>query len=213
VGGNVFTRVRSGPMVRIKVSPTQPRTAAQTAVRANFTTNSKAWDTLTQAQRNGWISLASSLPKKDIFGNTFYLTGIQLYQQCNRNLQSIGVAVISDAPAALTISAPGALTLVAAAAAPTFTVDAASEPAANEVPLIFAIKPQNAGRIFTPKHFQILDASVAAATAGPWDIESLYSAKYGALAEGQNLNVGVRYINNLTGAGSSLAKGQIFCAA
>jgi hypothetical protein len=101
---------------------------------------------------------------------------------------------------------------VATAATPSLTVDAATEPASGEVPLISAIKPLSAGRKFTGNAYSILDASVAAATAGPWDIETLYAAKYGALVAGQNLNVGVRYINNTTGAGSGLSVGQIFCA-
>ena len=213
VGGNVFTKVRSGPMVRIKVSPTQPRSAAQTAVRSNFSSLAKSWSTITQAQRNGWIALAASLPQKDVFGNTYFMTGLQLYEQCNRNLNSIGVATISVAPATLAVGAPGALTLVATAGVPTFTVDAATEPAAGEVPLIFATKPISPGRIFVGGNRQIIDSAIAAATAGPWNIQALYAAKYGALVAGQNLNVGVRYIDNTTGAGSGLSVGQIFCAA
>lgn len=213
VGGNVFTKVRSGAMVRIKVSPTQPRTSAQTAVRANFTALSKAWDTISQSQRNGWIALAASLPKKDVFGNTFYLTGLQMFQALNRNLQEIGVAVIDDAPASVSVGAPGALTLVATAGTPTLTVDAATEPATGEVPIIYATKPLNAGRKFVGKNRQILDAAIAAATAGPWDIESLYTAKYGTLVAGQNINIGVKYVNNTTGAGSGLSVAQIFVGA
>jgi len=213
VGGNVFTKVRSGAMVRIKVSPTQPRTSAQTAVRANFTALSKGWDTISQSQRNGWIALAASLPKKDVFGNTFYLTGLQMFQALNRNLQEIGVAVIDDAPASVSVGAPGALTLVATAGTPTLTVDAATEPATGEVPIIYATKPLNAGRKFVGKNRQILDAAIAAATAGPWDIESLYAAKYGTLVAGQNINIGVKYVNNTTGAGSGISVAQIFVGA
>lgn len=212
VGGNVFTKVRSGAMVRIKVSPTQPRTAAQTAVRSNFTALSKSWDTITQAQRNGWIALAASLPQKDIFGNTYYMTGIQLYQQLNRNLQSISVATISDAPASVSVGAPGAVTVTSTTGL-TLTVTSANAPAAAEVPLIFAIKPLNAGRIFTGNAFSILDATQVAGTAGPWDEASTYAAKYGTLAAGQNVNLAVRFINNTTGAGSLLSKGQTFMVA
>lgn len=211
VGGNVFTKVRSGAMVRIKVSPTQPRTAAQTAVRSNFTALSKGWDTITQTQRDGWISLASSLPKKDIFGNTYYLTGLQLYQQLNRNLQSIGVAIISDAPASVSVGSPGAVTLVSAAGPPiTLTITSTTAPAAGEVPLIFSVKPLNAGRIFSSGQYRILDATQVAGTAGPWDEAAKYAAKYGALVSGQNVNLGVRFINNTTGAGSLLSHSQIF---
>jgi hypothetical protein len=212
IGGNVFTKVRSGAMVRIKVSPTQPRTAAQQTVRSSFTAFSKAWDTITEVQRDGWRSLAAGLPQKDIFGNTYYLTGIQLFQLANRNLASIGVAQISDAPASLSVGSPGTLTLVANHTGPVLTIDAVTEPAAGEVPLIFATRPLNAGRLFVGNNRQILDAAIVAGTAGPWDVATLYAAKYGALAAGQNLNFGVRYINNTTGAGSLMSVVQGFVA-
>lgn len=213
VGGNVFTKVRSGPMVRIKVSPTQPRTAAQQLVRASFTSFSKAWDTITESQRAAWRSLAASLPRKDVFGNTYYMTGIQLFQQCNRNLSTIGVAQLSDPPAALSVGSPGALSLTATAGTPALTIDAGNEPGATEVPVIFACAPQNNGRVYVAGKYTILDAAQVAATAGPWDEESNYAAKYGSLVAGQNLNFGVKYIDNTTGAASLMSVAQIFVGA
>lgn len=213
VGGNVFTKVRSGPMVRIKVSPTQPRTAAQQAVRSNFTALSKAWDTITQPERDSFISLAANLPQKDVFGNTFFFTGLQLFQQLNRNLASIGLPKISTAPASVSVGSPGALTLTATAGTPALTVNSATAPAAGEVPLIFATKPLNAGRQFVGNNRQILDAALVAGTAGPWDIKTLWTAKYGALTAGLNINIGVRFINNTSGAGSLMSVAQIFCGA
>jgi len=43
VGGNVFTKGRSGAVLRTKVSPVQPRSSFQRAVRSGFTAESKAW--------------------------------------------------------------------------------------------------------------------------------------------------------------------------
>jgi len=110
-GGVVFTKGRTGAVVRRKVSPTQPRSQAQRNVRSQFTAFSKMWGTLSDAQRAAWTALAATATRKDVFGNVKVLTGLQLFQSCNRNLDSIGATEISDAPASLSAGAPGTLTL------------------------------------------------------------------------------------------------------
>lgn len=212
VGTNVFSKGRFGPIVRIRVSPTQPRTAAQNAVRANFTTNSKAWDALTQAQRNAWIALAASAPQKDIFGNTYFMTGLQLYQAINRNLDTIAIAAIPDPPADLVVGAPGALTAASAAGPPiTLTLTPTTAAGANEVPTIYGAAPLKAGRLFVGNRYRYI-GKMAAAAAGPWDIAAMYAAKFGALAAGQNVNLAARYIDNAKGAASLLTTVQITIA-
>lgn len=112
VGGVVFTKGHAGAVVRRKVSPTQPRSSAQRNVRASFTDFSKLWGTLSDDQRAGWIALAALYPRKDVFGQSHTLTGLQLFQSCNRNLVSIGVSSpITDPPASLKAPYPGAITV------------------------------------------------------------------------------------------------------
>lgn len=111
VGGVVFTKVRSGAIVRRKVSPIQPRSSFQRNVRADFTSLSKSWGGLSDSQRSGWIALAALSPRKDVFGASHTLTGLQLYQSCNRNLASLGLPAISDPPPNLQAGYPGLLTL------------------------------------------------------------------------------------------------------
>jgi hypothetical protein len=213
-GGTVFTKTRFGAMNRRKTSPVQPRTSYQTQVRSLFTLLAKRWSsTLTAAERAGWISLAQGNPRTNVFGNSVILTGMQMYIALNRNLQSIGVAIIDSAPASLAVGAPGTLTLANAAGPPTtFTADGGTEPATNEVPLIFACRPLNAGRQFAGSLFRIIDSTIAAHTSGPWDIKSAYVTKFGAQPVGVNLTVGVIYINNLSGAASLRATAQIVLA-
>ena len=139
-----------------------------------------------------------------------FLTGSQLYQQLNRNLDTISVAAISDAPAALTVGSPGALTVASAAGPPiTLTIVPTTEAGAADVPVIYAVEPLSAGRIFVGGKATVLSV-LAAAAASPYDIAAAYAAKYGALAAGQNINVGVAFINNTTGAASLRSTGQVF---
>jgi len=213
-GGTVFSKVRFGAINRRKVSPVQPRTPFQTTVRALFTLLSQRWATqLTAVQRAGWIALAQAHPRSDVFGNQIILTGLQMYQSLNRNLQTISVAIIDDPPASLSVGAPGAITLANDVGPPvTLTVDGATEPGADEVPVIFAARPLNAGRQYVGSLYRLIDAAQAAGTAGPWDEVTNYPTKFGPLAVGQNLSFKVQYINNTTGASGGAATAQIIVA-
>lgn len=214
VGSNVFQKSRAGLIVRKKVSPTQPRTPEQRAVRSSFASLSKAWPgTLTQSKRDGWIDLATGITRSDRLGQKFLLTGLQLYQMCNRSLATISVAPITDAPAALAVGSPVSLTVVATAAAGgTFTVDSGTDPAANEVPVVWATPPFSAGRQNDNKRLRYLFKTTAA-TAGPWDIKTAYVAKFGTLVSGQHIQVAVTFINNLTGAQSGKVSADVVVAA
>ena len=213
-GGTVFTKGRYGAVSRRKVSPVQPRSSYQTAVRALFTLLSKRWaTTLSSTQRAGWISLAQSNPRTNVFGNSITLTGLQMYQALNRNLQTIGIAIIDDAPATLAVGSPGTISLVNAVGPPTtFTVDAGTEPGTGEVPVIAAARPLNPGRQFVGSLFRLIDTTQTAAGSGPWDIVDAYTGKFGDQPVGVNLSVGVFYINNTTGASSGRATAQIVLA-
>jgi len=213
IGGSVFTKVRFGAMVRRKVSPVQPRTSRQTTVRALLTLLSKRWgSTLTAAQRAGWESLAGSYPRTDVFGNSYTLTGLQMYTALNRNLQLIGVTIIDDAPASLSVGSPGSITATATIGTPNvLDVTPVTDPAAGEVPVVFAARPVSAGRKFITSLLRYIFQD-AAATAGPYDAVSEYEAKFGTMVAGQNISVGLIYINNSTGAASHMVTAQSVAA-
>ena len=98
LGGDVFARNRAGLYVRVKVKPKNPKTTIQQANRANFSTFTKGWRSLTTAQISGWNNLASQSTLTDTLGNIFKPSGLQLYISLNRNLALIGAAPYSDAP-------------------------------------------------------------------------------------------------------------------
>lgn len=208
-GNTVFQKGRQGIIVRKKVSPTQPRTGAQRGVRANFSTNSKAWPASgLDANRTAWNSFAASLTLHDRFGTPFKPSGIQAYQRINRNLQTIGVAPITTPPASQAIGSPGAVTVTAThTGTPALTVDVTTGPATNEVPVVYAAPPQSAGRSNAGRKYTYL-FKAAAATDGPYDILAPYEAKYGTMAVRQQVFVQVAYINNLTGANSGRVGGS-----
>jgi hypothetical protein len=200
IGGIVFTKNRAASVVRRKVSPIQPRTQAQSGVRASFTSLSKNWGSLlTEAQRSGWRSLSAQLLRKNVFGQASHLTGLQLFQKLNRSLAAIGVAEIVTAPLPVNPTFPGAVTLtVVSGGTPSMSVTAANPPGATDVPLIEAAAPQSAGRLFAGKIFrQIFTAT--AGTAGPYNILSAYVAKFGPTQTGQRIQIRLTYVDNATG--------------
>ena len=98
IGGTVFTKGRSGAVARNKVTPVNPRTSRQSAVRAALGALSQAWRTLTQAQRDAWNAAVSSFSKTNIFGDTVNPTGKNLYVGLNTNLEKVSASAIAVPP-------------------------------------------------------------------------------------------------------------------
>jgi hypothetical protein len=200
IGGNVFTKGRSGAFVRRKVSPVQPRSAAQRNVRANFTALSKAWSgaSMDDTKRAAWNALAASYPVKDKFGASHTLTGLQIFQKLNRALHWFELGPVYTPPATLAAGFPGTLTVVANAGA-TLTVNAATAPAAGENGSIWAAAQQSPGRAFTGNKYRLIDVT-GVATAGPWNIKAGYENKFGAMIAGKKIPVLVKYTTVASGA-------------
>jgi hypothetical protein len=149
--------------------------------------------------RAGWVALANRYPVKDIFGNSRTLTGLQMFQKCNRALQAIETSTILPAPASLVCSAPGNITVTPVSAGSTIAITVTNNPGPFESPVIFASSPTNRGRSragATLRQIKFL----ANGLAGPYDAGAPFVLKYGAWAVGQRIFVTVRYTENYTGA-------------
>lgn len=200
IGGVVFSRARSGPYGRSKISPTQPRTSYQSNVRANFTTLSKLWGDVTMdANRAGWIALAARYPVKDIFGNSRILTGLQMFQKCNRALQAIARPAILVAPANLIATSPGNITVTPVAGATTIAITVTNNPGVGEVPVIFAAGPVSRGKNTIGGALRQVTYFLDGAP-GPYAAGAAYLVKFGAWAVGQRIFAQVFYTKESTGA-------------
>lgn len=204
-GATVYSKNQFGAYIRQKVSPVQPRTPRQTQVRQQFSNMSKRWaSVLTDSQRNGWLGLAAANPQPDVFGNPQILTGLQMYQLVNRNLQEIGVVIVDAAPANLAVTPLVTLTLAADSVGLTMTATFTATPLAATDLLLVSASPQlSAGRRFVKPFLRVLVAS-AAAQASPFNIFAAYIAAHGALVLGKRIGIGARVIRNTNGAGSPL---------
>lgn len=204
VGGVVFTKVRSGSIVRRKVSPIQPRSVAQMNVRANFTHLAKLWSDVTMLNyRAAWIALAGQYPRKDKFGAAHTLTGMQLFVGCNRALQRINLGPILPAPATLSVPYPGALSLSPVGAAPItgLMLDCAVWPTADETGVVYATPPMSPGRATAGAKFRSI-AGINVTSAEPYDIYGPYVTKFGVPPTGRQIFFQVRFTAKATGAKS-----------
>ena len=85
LGGQVFSKNRSGAYVRTKVTPVNPRTVSQQANRALLGNLSSAWSGLTELERASWNSVTEAWQKTNVFGDLTKPTGKNLFTSLNKN--------------------------------------------------------------------------------------------------------------------------------
>ncbi len=201
VGGTVFSRNTSGAYIREKVTPVNPNTTAQQAVRSTLTDLSKAWATLTDIQRAGWAALAAAFPKTDVFGNPVPLTGIAQYQSSNGALLNAGFSRLDTPPADLIVADLATLSAVLTAATRTLALTFTPTPSgADQALYIFSTPAHSAGKSFVKNLLRFLDAS-AANEASPFSV--VYPSSFGVIAVGSVLTLDVSLLDSTKGAVSN----------
>lgn len=99
LGGHVFSKTKSGAIMRTKVTPVNPQTSFQSAVRGRLGALSQGWGNLSEGQRATWITRAAETSKTNIFGDQYFPSGKNMYVGINSNLQNVGKASVVVAPA------------------------------------------------------------------------------------------------------------------
>lgn len=204
IGGHVASKNKSGAYFRTKVTPSNPQTIAQLAVRSAFSASSKAWSGLTDSQRASWASAAQNFKGSNIFGDSVAPSGFNLYKKINDNLANIGEAAISVAPQNI---APDPIeTLAATANHTTHAVTLTFTPAiaAGAKMVVMATAPQPAGKSFVKNLYRKVGV-YDSADVSPLVITSDYAAKFGTVSiAGQKIFFKVFLVDVATGvAGAS----------
>lgn len=88
LGGQVFSKNRSGAYVRTKVTPVNPQTSFQQANRSLLGNLSSAWSNLNQEQRLAWNSQVENWQKTNVFGDLNKPTGKNLFTGLNKVAQN-----------------------------------------------------------------------------------------------------------------------------
>lgn len=98
LNGSVFAKNKGGAYIRTKVTPNNPRTSFQLAVRARLTALSQAWRTLTQTQITAWNGAVNDWMTTNVFGDALKPSGINLYVRLNANILNAGGTALTAPP-------------------------------------------------------------------------------------------------------------------
>jgi hypothetical protein len=199
INGTVHSRNRAGAYMRNKVTPVNPQTSYQSAVRNRLTGRAQAWRGLTQAQRDAWNAAVSNFKKTNIFGQLRTPSGINLYNRINMNLLNIGASVITDPPLPSAVQALTTLSVAASEGGGTINLTFTPALAADSLMVVEATEPLSAGVSFAKNQFRQIDI-LNTADLSPAGIETPYIAKFGSVpVEGTKIFVRATIIQDLTG--------------
>ena len=198
LNGSVFSKNRAGNYLRNKVTPVNPQTSYQTAVRALLTAASQAWRTLTEAQRLAWNSAVQNFTGTDIFGDVKTPSGINLFNKLFINAGTIGATNLNTPPG-LTSSPPVPTESVTTTTTGVVTV---TDPTLTNVPsglsLVVKMTPSvSAGKNFLKGKSRIVSV-LPAGTTLPRVISADYAAKFGAIVAGEKIGYELVYIDENT---------------
>jgi hypothetical protein len=193
IAGVVASKNKSGAYFRTKVTPANPRTTYQQAVRATFAQLSQDWsNTLTDSERGAWTTFAATFTVNDVFGNAIHLNGLNMYVRINAALTNAGLAILSlppASPATTPIATQGPL--VATASTHVLSIDQTNaDDASGNLLYIFATGNTPPGRSPTPSGFRFIGTFAQQALAGATlDFGTLWVNKFGAALAGTAVNI------------------------
>lgn len=111
VNGTVFSRNKSGAIMRNRTNPVNTNTTSQQAVRLLFGTLSAVWRGLTTFERASFTTQAPNYPYLNAVGESSVYSGQQLFNKLNGNLQAAEEPIINFAlpPQSFTLNTPGVI--------------------------------------------------------------------------------------------------------
>ena len=192
IGGQIASKNGAGAYMKNKVTPSNPQTARQTFVRSLFGSISAGWSALTAAQIAGWNEAVSDWTKTDIFGDLKKPSGKALYQRLNNQAQAVGLAGFDTVPQKMELPNAPITAVEIGVGASTLALTGADTDAGTQI-AVFATTPvSNGTKNVKSKLRQIYAAAGDAYSAA--DAFAAYENKFGAIATGQNIFIGVKYV-------------------
>lgn len=200
LGGQVFSKNRSGAYVRTKVTPVNPQTSFQMASRQLLGSLSSGWSGLTDEQRKQWNDAVNDWQRTDVFGDLRKPTGKNLFTELNKNLLQSGTGTLMTIPPEkqeipiISLASPYFDTTV-----PEFSVGFGIVPA-KTIAQIMATPPLSAGTSFIKDRLRVIGYVSAGAMVDTANAE-MYIAKFGMPPAGSNVHVAVKLIGTNGQAG------------
>jgi hypothetical protein len=206
IGGHVMSKNRAGAYMRTKVTPVNPSSQYQSAVRARLSTISQNWKTLDAAAVLAWNQAVDAWKKTDIFGDIHAPSGINLYQRLNNNAYRGGGGYISDPPVPAVVSDLVRLTATIVDSTSVTLGFGLAALGTNEVLEVLASPPIRPSVSFGKNRLRII-VSTAAITTSAYVATVPYEANFGdTYAAGNKIFFAARIINTVTGQTSGTYK-------
>lgn len=199
IGGHVASKNRSGAYLRTKVTPVNPNTSAQSAVRSRLGDLSQAWKSLTQEQRNAWNAAVQSFAKTDIFGDLKNPSGLNLYVRLNSNLINAGASAIATPPLPTGADTIAILDFTAQVTGDVLILDTLAAVPANTSLVVRTTPLLSPGINFVKSEYRQIEVFPAGTASGSINIFLSFTERFGALVAGQKVFAEVMFVNTDTG--------------
>ena len=187
IGGQVASKNRSGAYMRTKVSPSNPQTSFQLAVRATLAALSSGWRSLSQAARDSWNGAVLDFQSTNVFGDVTTPTGKNLYTKLNANLISVGEAAISEAPSPAAVVEAGIAISTNTSGPTDLQVTCSGLDGAMKYQIV-ATAPVSAGKDFVKSEYRQI-GTMDSGEPQPFDISTIYETKFGPTVAGKKVFV------------------------
>jgi len=190
LGLTVTFQGRTGLIRRTLVTPSNPKSPSQMAVRSALATIAAKYDQLSDVMQQAWISAASNYQTRPRLGQSGPLTGLQLYTKVNCALAAIGAPSVDTPPATAAIPDTNVTGLEITNAAGTVTLTLTTSAAPPDGSMLWACQWAKSGvrRVVSPRFLGMLDSP---GKDGTIDITSAYVTKFGAPPVGTRIFVQV----------------------
>lgn len=204
INGSVASKNRSGAYVRTKVTPVNPQSPRQLAVRSTFATISAMWRGLGQVNRDSWNSAVEDWQRTDVFGDLKKPSGFNLFMRLCTPLHNAfnDVIIASYAPTPVEMPAvtevfanytisPYALNLV-----PTIVTNARID-LDEYVFNVYATPALSNGKSFVKNDFRLIGYVEANATST--NVLDMYEAVFGSFNRLANVHIRIQALARATG--------------
>lgn len=193
LGENVFSRNSGGAYVKANVTPTNPQTPAQTAVRIMMADVSSTWKTLTDTQRDTWHKAVNEFTRTDQFGDIKRLTGKSLFQSLNQNLVLTGQDQITIAPISLNVPQPMFSSVNGDVGSQSIDLELENDTTSNVIQ-VFATPPLSQGIRYVKNRVRKI-GNFTGGPSGTILVGPEYVAKFGAFADNDNIHFAVNVVS------------------
>lgn len=193
LGGQVFSKNRSGAYIRTKVTPSNPRTPDQMAGRGILGSLSASWSGLTDEQRRLWNNAVDEWAKTDIFGDSRKPTGKNLFTGINKEIEQSGGTRILVPPVKVVMPELPELKPTIKLATEDFGLGITSVPAGFTLQ-VSATAPMSQGTTFVKDKLRVI-GYVPAGTVDANDLFGFYVEKFGEPTAGANIHAAVKLVS------------------